>query len=73
MDDTTLAQRTAWQKQTLAQWMYDSYKLAEKVYKETPADTRLDYLYNYKFVADLNDQLLKGGVHLAGVLNDIYK
>jgi hypothetical protein len=70
---TTLAQRTAWQKQTLAQWMYDSYKLAEKVYKETPADTRLDYLYNYKFVADLNDQLLKGGVHLAGVLNDIYK
>jgi S1/P1 Nuclease len=70
---TTLAQRTAWQKQTLTQWMYDSYLLAEKVYKETPPDTRLDYVYNYKFVFALNDQLLKGGVHLAGVLNDIFK
>jgi S1/P1 Nuclease len=73
INHTTLAQRTAWQKQTLTQWMYDSYKLAEKVYAETVPDSRLDFQYNFKFITSLNDQLLKGGVHLAGVLNDIFK
>jgi hypothetical protein len=53
--------------------MYDSYKLAEKVYAETIPDSRLDYLYNYKFITSINDQLLKGGVHLAGVLNEVFK
>ena len=70
---TTLKQRTAWQKQTLSQWMYDTYQLTEKVYAETVAESRLDYLYNYKFVAAMNDQLLKGGVHLAGIFNEIFK
>jgi hypothetical protein len=73
INHTTLVQRSAWQKQTLVQWMYDSYKLSEKVYAETQPDSRLDYLYNFKFIAALNDQLLKGGVHLAGLLNDVFK
>lgn len=73
INNTTLAQRNAWQKQTLTQWMYDTYQLSEKVYANTVADSRLDFAYNFKFVAALNDQLLKGGVHLAGVLNDIFK
>jgi hypothetical protein len=70
---TTLKQRSAWQKQTLSQWMFDTYQLTEKVYAETVPDSRLDFLYNYKFIASLNDQLLKAGVHLAGVLNDVFK
>jgi hypothetical protein len=70
---TTLKQRTDWQKQTLSQWMYDTYTLTEKVYAETLPDSRLDFLYNFKFIAPLNDQLLKGGVHLAGVLNEVFK
>jgi hypothetical protein len=73
INHTTLAQRTAWQKQTLTQWLFDSYTLAEKVYAETMPDSRLDFLYNFKFIAPLNDQLLKGGVHLAGVLNEVFK
>jgi hypothetical protein len=70
---TTLKQRNAWQKQTLSQWMFDTYQLTEKVYAETVPESRLDFLYNFKFVAAMNDQLLKGGVHLAGVLNDVFK
>jgi hypothetical protein len=70
---TNLAQRTTWQKQNLSQWMYDTYKLTEKVYAETVPDTRLDFAYNFKFVAPMNDQLLKAGVHLAGVLNEVFK
>jgi hypothetical protein len=53
--------------------MYDTYQLAEKVYAATTPDTRLDFGYNFKFIAPLNDQLLKGGVHLAAVFNDIFK
>ncbi len=73
VNNTTLAQRNAWQKQTLTQWMYDTYLLSEKIYANTIADSRLDFAYNFKFIAPLNDQLLKGGVHLSGVLNDIFK
>jgi hypothetical protein len=70
---TTLAQRKTWQKQTLSQWMFDTYQLTEKVYAETVPDSRLDFLYNFKFIAPLNDQLLKAGVHLAGVLNEVFR
>jgi hypothetical protein len=73
INNTTLLQRQAWQKQTLTQWIFDTYQLSEKVYANTVPDTKLDYAYNFKFIAPLNDQLLKGGVHLAGVLNDIFK
>ena len=73
INHTTAAQRKIWQQQSLSQWMYDTYLLTEKVYAETKADQRLDFLYNFKFVAPMNDQLLKGGVHLAGVFNDIFR
>ncbi|MEQ1552997.1 MAG: S1/P1 nuclease [Ferruginibacter sp.] len=72
LNHTTLQQRKTWQKQTLVQWLFDTYQLTEKVYAETVPDSRLDFLYNFKFVAPMNDQLLKGGVHLAGVLNEVF-
>ena len=73
INHTTLAQRKLWQKQTLVQWIYDTYGITEKIYADVKPDQRLDYLYNYKFIAPLNDQLVKAGVHLAGVFNDIFK
>jgi S1/P1 Nuclease len=73
INHTTVKQRSDWQKQTLSQWLYDTYQLTEKVYAETTPDSRLDYYYNFKFIASLNDQLLKGGVHLAGVLNEVFR
>ena len=66
-------QRKAWQAQTLVQWMYDTYGITEKIYADIKPDQRLDYSYNFKFIAPLNEQLVKGGVHLAGVFNDIFK
>ena len=73
INNTTPAQVTSWQKQSLTQWLYDTYTLTEKVYAETVPDSRLDYSYNFIFVAPMNDQLLKAGVHLAAILNDMYK
>ena len=73
INHTTLAQRKAWQKQTLVEWIYDTYGVTEKIYADVKPDQRLDYLYNFKFILPLNDQLVKGGVHLAGVFNDIFR
>ena len=69
----TAKQKADWQKFTFADWIYDAYKFAEIVYTETKTDTRLDFAYNFKFVEPMNEQLLKAGLHLAFVINDIYK
>ncbi|MEO5984078.1 MAG: S1/P1 nuclease [Ferruginibacter sp.] len=69
---TTKAQREAWQKEPLGQWFWDSYQHAEKIYSEVKADDKLGYNYNFKYIAIVNSQLLKGGVHLAGLLNEIF-
>lgn len=73
INHTTKAQRKEWQQQPLSTWLWDSYQLAGRIYagiKEP--DQKLDYKYNYDFLASMNEQLLKGGVHLAGLLNEIF-
>jgi hypothetical protein len=55
-------------------WLYESYQMAEKIYADIKEpDQKLDYTYNFKYVATVNEQLLKGGVRLAGMLNEIFK
>jgi len=68
----TKVQSLAWQKQPLAEWIYQTYQEADKVYADIKPDDRLGYLYNYKFLEVLNRQLLIGGVHLAAILNEIF-
>ena len=60
------------QKGNLADWMWESHLLSDKIYDRTPANDKLSYRYNYLFVGDLNSQLTKGGVRLAQVLNEIF-
>jgi len=60
-----------WQQSSLEEWFYESYQLANKVYALTPADSKLSYQYNYIFQKDLDQQLLKGGIRLAKMLNDL--
>jgi hypothetical protein len=69
----TKDQRKEWQQQPLSTWLWQSYQLAEKIYADIKPDQKLSYRYNYDYIASLNDQLLKGGVHLAGLLNEIFK
>ena len=67
------AQRAAWQKQPVSQWIYDSYLICEPLISEIKQpDQKLSYRYNFDHVQTLNEQLLKAGVHLAGLLNDIF-
>lgn len=72
INHTTKEQVKEWQQEPVSKWIIQSYLLAEKIYSDTKPDQRLDYKYNYNYVGILNQQLLKGGVHLAGLLNQIF-
>jgi len=70
----TKQERNTWQQQPLADWFFESYQLAEKIYGGvTQPEPKLGFRYNYDYIEILNSQLLKGGVRLAGLLNDIFK
>jgi hypothetical protein len=73
INHSTKEQRTAWQNQSMPEWFFESYQLADGLYKEiTQPDQKLGYRYNYDHVAMMNNQMLKGGVRLAGLLNSIF-
>ena len=69
----TPQQLNIWQAYSLRDFVYGSYQACNKIYAGTKAEDKLSYKYNYDFVDLLNEQLLKGGICLANMLNDIYK
>lgn len=73
VNHATPAQVAEWQKAPVSQWLYESNQLAEKIYAEAKPDSNLSYKYNFNNIATLNQQLLKGGIRLAGVLNAIFR
>ena len=68
----TAVQLQTWQKDEMAKWVYETYKLSAELYKEAEKNPRYSYKYNFDHVEALNQQLLKGGVRLAGLLNKIF-
>ncbi len=73
INHSTLAERTAWQKEPVSEWIFESAQLADKIYAEVKTgDTLNAYKYNFNHIATVNQQLLKGGVRLAGLLNAIF-
>lgn len=61
-----------WQNTSLKDCIYESYSICNKIYENTKPDSKLSYKYNFEWVNTLNEQLLKSGVRLAKMLNDIY-
>lgn len=72
LNHTTAKQRLAWQKQPISDWVIESYQLAQQFYNEIQPDQKLGFRYNYDHVQILNDRLLKAGVRLAGLLNQLF-
>lgn len=60
-----------WQSSSLEEWFYESYKLADMIYDATPNESKLGYRYNYQFQKIMEQQLLKGGIRLAAILNQV--
>jgi hypothetical protein len=66
-------QKNQLQKASILDWLIESYKLSEALHTELKEpNTKLGYGYNFNHLQTLNDQLLKGGVRLAGLLNEIF-
>jgi hypothetical protein len=70
---STAKQRLAWQKQPISEWVIESYQIAEQLYSEiNQPDQKLSYRYNYDHIQILNERLLKAGIRLAGLLNELF-
>lgn len=53
-------------------WVNESQKLAKKVYKSAKSGDKLGYNYSYEHFSMVRDQIQKGGIRLAKILNEIY-
>jgi hypothetical protein len=74
INHTTAAQRAEWQKTDLMHWIYESNQIAESLYGEIKEPNQKINTYNYVFahIHTAEEQMLKGGVRLAGVLNQLF-
>ena len=72
INHTTAEQRAEWQKAPISQWLFESNQIAEKLYSEIKPGDTLNYKYNFTHIDIVNQQLLKAGVRLAGLLNTIF-
>ena len=66
----TPEQVKAWQSSSLEDWFYESHALSDTIYDSAPNEAKLSYKYNFQYQKMLNEQLLKGGVRLAKLLNE---
>ena len=60
-----------WQSSSVLDWAYESQSHLDKVY-DIPEDKELSYEYSYKNWDTVQERLLKAGVRLAGLINEIY-
>ena len=73
IDHPTPEQLVSWKGKSLKDFVYGSYEVCNKIYETTKPEAKLGYKYNFDYVDTLNNQLLKGGICLANILNDLYK
>ncbi len=73
IDHPTAMQLVNWKGNSLKDFVYGSYEVCNKIYETTKPEAKLGYKYNFDYVNTLNDQLLKGGICLANIINDLYK
>ncbi|GAB2773946.1 S1/P1 nuclease [Salinimicrobium soli] len=57
---------------SILDWMYESKELSTKVYDSAEIGEKLGYEYMYNWFPVVHDQLQKGGIRLAKVLNEIF-
>lgn len=73
IDNSTPALRAEWQRAPVSQWIYESNRIAARLYQEVRDGAAPDpSQYRESHIAVLNAQLLKAGVRLAGILNELF-
>lgn len=59
-------------KGSVLDWMYESRALCKDIYEHTEIGQKLGYKYMYDYMDTVRTQLQKGGIRLAGLLNEIF-
>ena len=57
---------------TPAKWAKESHEIAKEIYEQTPEDTNIEYTYIARWTPVIEQQLLKGGLRLADLLNSVF-
>lgn len=70
--DLSKKQIEALEKGTIEDWVNEVHKITKEVYKSVKVGENLRYRYSYDHFGIVRDQLQKGGIRLAKILNDIY-
>ena len=60
------------QKGSVYNWVEETQEITNEVYGSVESGEELRYAYSYKYWGTVENQLLKGGVRLAGILNRIF-
>lgn len=61
------------QEGTIYDWVQESHELCAEIYNSAEVGEKLGYQYGYKYNDVLFQQLQRGGLRLAKVLNDLFK
>ena len=72
LDRLTPQQQEAIIQGSIHDWAKESVAIADKIYKETPAGTKVSYNEIAAAAPIIEQQLVKGGLRLAHILNLIY-
>lgn len=62
-----------WTLGTFEDWLFDSYQKSEYIYSTAKVGDSLSYKYDFNNVELLEHQLLKGGLRLAKMLNEVFR
>lgn len=54
-------------------WAYESYVIAQQIYRDTPRDSHVSYEYILTWTPVIEMQFLRGGLRLAKILNEIFE
>ena len=70
--DLSKNQIKAIQEGSVTDWMYETRNLTVKAYNSVKVGQKLRYRYSYLYFPIVREQLQKGGLRLAKILNDIF-
>ncbi len=71
--DLTKEQIEAIEKGTVVDWVNEVHQITEQVYASVEVGENLRYKYSYDHFDTVREQLQKGGIRLAKLLNDIFE
>src|SRR5690606_29083406 len=60
------------QRGTFYLWVEETQLQADRIYESVEAGEKLGYSYSYEYWTLVEEQLIKGGLRLAKLLNDIF-